>query len=245
MQRTDFVVYRIELLCQGADSTGYLGIVNRKPGLKAMKHAAKLRELSVYANRLQPDATDTLALVVWFLMQHVIFGAIKFVSERFGHARNGVSELVDDGIEKRHSGRKALSTFNCPPIAFDRMRRALSCGYQHALSHDETQSHEIFAELREFLMQIRYDADNLVSQNIEAQVSVRTRKDLPRQIRDRGMLRDPCTATRIRQAEVQPDPTGAVLCERGFNFVLGYRLCCAIGPETVRPDNAGGGGGIG
>ena len=33
MQRTDFMVYRIELLCEGADSNGYLGIVKCKPGL--------------------------------------------------------------------------------------------------------------------------------------------------------------------------------------------------------------------
>ena len=52
MQRANLMVYRIELLCQGADSTGYLRIVNRKPRLKAMKHAAKLGELPVYAHRL-------------------------------------------------------------------------------------------------------------------------------------------------------------------------------------------------
>src|SRR5262249_14396464 len=54
----------IELLCQGADGTGYLRIMNCKPRLKAMKHAAKLGELPVYAHRLQADAPDALAFVV-------------------------------------------------------------------------------------------------------------------------------------------------------------------------------------
>lgn len=182
MQRTDFMVYRIELLCEGADSNGYLGIVKRKPGLKAMKHAAKLRELPVYTHRLQTDTTDTLAFVVRLFVQNVIFGAVKLVSERFSHARNGISELVDNGIEKRYGRREALSALDCPPIAFNRMRGALAGGYQHAFTQDETQSYEIFTGLREFLMQIRYHADNLVAQDIKAEVPVRAREDLARQV---------------------------------------------------------------
>jgi hypothetical protein len=111
------------------------------------------------------------------------------------HARNGISELVDNGIEKRYGGREAFSAFDCPPVAFDRMRRALAGGYQHAFSHDETQPHEVFTGLCEFLMQIRHHADNLVTEDIETQVPVRACKDFSRQIRDRGALRDPVTAT--------------------------------------------------
>jgi hypothetical protein len=123
-----------------------------------------------------------LAFVVWLLVQNVIFGAVKFVSERFSHARNGISELVDNGIEKRYGRREALSALDCPPIAFNRMRGALAGGYQHAFSQDETQSYEIFTGLREFLMQIRYHADNLVAQDIKAEVPVRAREDLARQV---------------------------------------------------------------
>ena len=101
-------------MCQGADSTGYLRIVNRKPWLKAMKHAAKLGELPVHAHRLQADAPDALAFVVRLLVQNVILGVVKFVSERFSHARNGIGELVDNGIEKRYGGREAFSAFDCP-----------------------------------------------------------------------------------------------------------------------------------
>jgi len=155
MQRTDFMVYRIELLCQGADSAGDLGIVSRKSGLKAMKHAAKLRELPVYTHRLQTDTTDTLAFVVRLFVQNVVFGTVKLVSEGFSHACDGISKLVDNGIEKRYGGRETFSAFDCAPIAFDRMCRALAGGYQHAFSHDKTQTHKIFTWLREFLMQVR------------------------------------------------------------------------------------------
>jgi hypothetical protein len=186
-----------------------------------------------------------LAFVVRLLVQNVIFGAIKFVSKRFSHARNSISELVDNGIEKRYCGRKALSAFDRPPIAFDRMCWTLAGGYQHAFSHDETQPHEVFTGLCEFLMQIRHHADNLVAQDIETQVPVRARKDFACEIRDWGASRDPVTATCVGQPEVQPDPAGAVLGEHGFNFVLRNRLGSAIGSETVRPDNADGWGGIG
>jgi IMP dehydrogenase len=63
MQRANLMVYRIKLLCQGADSTGYLRVVSRKSRLEAMKHAAELCELSVYTNRQQTNAADALALM--------------------------------------------------------------------------------------------------------------------------------------------------------------------------------------
>src|SRR5262249_5124487 len=132
VQRSNLMVYRVELLCEDADSTGYLRIVNRQPWFEAMKHAAKLSELPVYAHRLQANASDTLAFVVRLLVQDVIFGAVKFISERFSHARNGISKLVDNGIEKRYGGREAFSAFDGPSVAFDRMRRTLASGYQHA-----------------------------------------------------------------------------------------------------------------
>ena len=137
-----------------------------------MKHAAKLRELPVYTHRLQTDTTDTLAFVVRLFVQNVVFGAVKLVSEGFSHACDGISKLVDNGIEKRYGGRETFSAFDCAPIAFDRMCRALAGGYQHAFSHDETQPHEVFTGLCEFLMQIRHHADNLVTEDIETQVPV-------------------------------------------------------------------------
>ena len=164
-----------------------------------------------------------MAFVVRLLVQNVIFGAIKFVSKRFSHVRNSISELIDNGIEKRYCGRKALSAFDRPPIAFDRMCWTLAGGYQHAFSHDETQPHEVFTGLCEFLMQIRHHADNLVAQDIEAQVPVRARKDFACEIRDWGASRDPVTATRVGQPEVQPDPAGAVLGD------MASILSCGIG----------------
>jgi anthranilate/para-aminobenzoate synthase component II len=62
------------------------------------------------------------------------------------------------------------------------MRGALAGGYQHAFTQDETQSYEIFTGLRAPLMQIRYHADNLVAQDIKAEVPVRAREDLARQV---------------------------------------------------------------
>src|SRR5262249_7466006 len=138
MQRANLMVYRIELLRQGAYSAGYLRIVNRKPRLEAMKHAAKLGELPVYAHRLQAHAPDALAFVVRLLLQNVILGAVKFVSERFSHARNGISELVDNGIEKRYGGREAFSAFYFPPIGFDRMRPGLAGAVSQSVQHDRT-----------------------------------------------------------------------------------------------------------
>jgi hypothetical protein len=172
-----------------------------------------------------------MAFVVRLLVQNVIFGAIKFVSKRFSHARNSISELVDNSIEKRYCGRKALSAFDRPPIAFDRMCWTLAGGYQHAFSHDETQPHGVFTGLCEFLMQIRHHADHLVAQDIEAQVPVRARKGFAAKseigARRAIQLRQRVSAS-PRCSQIQPVP-----CSASMASILSYGIGSAA-PSALK-----------
>ena len=117
----------------------------------------------------------------------------------------------------------------------------LAGGYQHAFSHDETQPHEIFTGLCEFLMQIRHHGaisrPRISRRQCRAGPARNSRARSEIGARSAIQLRP-----RVGQPEVQPDPAGAVAW---LHFVLRNRLGSAIGSETVRPDNASGWGGIG
>ena len=144
--------------------------------------ALELRQLPMHAHRLQAHAADAMLFVGRLLVHDVVLDAVEFVAEPFGHAADGVGELVDDGVEKRHRGRKALAAFDGAPVGLDRMHRLLARGDQHALGHDEAQPHQVVARLRQFLMQIGHHADDLVAENVEPQMLVGAGEHLARRV---------------------------------------------------------------
>src|SRR5215831_4286674 len=125
------------------------------------------------------------------------------------------------------------------------MHRALTRRDQHAFGHHKTQANEIFSRFCELLMEVGQDAKNLLSDNIQAQVTIRSGQYVSRQFRDRRMLADPVSTPRVGQGEMYPDPATAAIIESIFNLFLSYWLGSSINPKTVGPDYAGGGRGIG
>ncbi len=84
-------------------------IMRGQPRLEPREHRLELRQLTMHAHRLQPDAADAALLVGRLLLHDVLLDAVEFVAETLGHAADGVGELVDHRVEKRHRGRKALA----------------------------------------------------------------------------------------------------------------------------------------
>ena len=52
------------------------------------------------------------------------------------------------------------------------MRRPLPSGNEHAFGHYEAQAHDILAQLRKFLMQIRHHPHDFLAENIKPQVPI-------------------------------------------------------------------------
>jgi hypothetical protein len=151
----------------------------------------------MHAHRLRANAADARAVIGGLVMHQIVLDDVEFGAEALGHVAGGVGELVDDGVEERHRGGKALAGFDGAATVVHRVRRRAAGADQKPLGHHEAHAHQRFAGLRHFLLQVRHHADDFLADDVEPHVLVGADQRVAGKLRHRRVLRNPDAATRV------------------------------------------------
>lgn len=118
------------------------------------------------------------------------------------------------------------------------MHRGAARVDQHAVGQDEAKPHDVVGRLREHLVQIGYDAEDLAAENVEPDVLVGAGEHLARHVRHRCVSRDPGARPRVGQTDVDPGPA-VVGGQRVLDLLARQRNGGAVVKEAIDIDDAG------
>ena len=202
-----------------------------------MKQRPDLRQLPPRPDRLQAHAAEPQPLIVDLVVQHMILDDVELVAEARRIASDHIGELVDDRIEQRHRGGKLSAAIDRTPCQLDRAQR-LAPGGDHQLRRDrKVHPQEIVALLHELLMQVGQNADDLLVEDIEADMLVGIEQGLARDIGQRRNPGEPVVAATVGQIEMQPQPAVRI---GEFRIEVGdvELRCGAVAREAIGGDDA-------
>src|SRR5262249_53272301 len=144
------------------------GFVPSNARLEPVKRGAELRELAVNAHSLQAHTPNAMALVGWLFVNNAILDAIEFIAELRRYTRDGVGELVGHGGQEADGTWEAFARLERASGPFNRLHRTQAGGDHQPFVHGKAQAHEIVGRASEFLVQVRHNTYQVVTDHIEA-----------------------------------------------------------------------------